>query len=230
MRAVFSVLGLVLYPIAVHLLIMAEAPRAAVLGLVTVSLLYLLVLGRKSLAGAKAGRPGGYSPWLAMYGLLVLVGVVNLLTHSVYALFLPPVFINLGLMLFFAGSLRAGSLPLVERLMQLAYSRELPLPIRILARRLTWIWVLFFGVMALLGVALALYAPLPIWSLCVNVLYYLLVVVLFLTQHVYRDLRYRRYGAVSLGNIVRNVVAGSRRPAVRKAAGNTADATEICPK
>jgi len=230
-RVLLLVLGLVLYPIAVHTLIMAEAPRAAVLTLVAVSVLYLAVFGLGRLTGTKHWRRGRAGPWLMMYGLLALTGIVNIFTHSVYALFLPPIFINLGLMLVFANTLRAGALPLIERMMRLAYRDALPPPLCILARRLTWMWVFFFGSMALLGAALGLYAPLAVWSLFVNVLYYLLVVLLFLAQHVYRYLRFRQYGAASLWNIIQTV---SRDPLWRstgqRSVDASRDATQACQK
>jgi len=57
--------------------------------------------------------------WIGVYALLAAVGSLNLLTDTVYALYLPPLLINFGLMTLFGLTLRRGSMPLVERLMRM---------------------------------------------------------------------------------------------------------------
>ncbi len=204
MRALLLTLGLVLYPLAVHVLVVLQVPGVAVFGLVAGSLAYLLVLGRK---GGQAVAP----QWLWMYGLLALTGLLSLYTRTVHVLFLPPVLINLGLLAVFGASLRAGAVPLVERLMRIAYDGALPPGLAALARRLTWQWVVFFAGMALLSVALAHWASLPVWSLFVNLLYYLFVAVMLSLQHVYRHIRFRQYGTVSLWQLGRRLARISPR-------------------
>ncbi len=231
MRALLQVLGLVLYPFAVHVLILAEAPRVAVLTLVLLSVAYLTTFVVGGLVAKRKGRKVRSGPWLVVYSLLALTGGVNLATNSVYALFLPPIFINLGLMLLFANTLRSGAVPIIERMMQLAYRGSLPPPLHALARRLTWQWVFFFISAAVLALALGLYAPLATWSLFVNVFYYLLIVLLFLAQHMYRYLRFRQYGTVKLWNIIQDISpAGLWRGVKAHDVDVVRDVTEVCPK
>ncbi len=204
MRALLLTLGLVFYPLAVHGLVVLQLPGFAVFGLVAASLTYLLVLG------FKGGR--GVAPaWLWMYGLLAATGVLSLYARSVHVLFLPPVLINLGLLAVFGASLRHGAVPLVERLMRIAYAGALPPGLASLARRLTWLWVVFFAGMVLLSVALAHWAPLAVWSLFVNVLYYFFVAAMLILQHLYRHFRFRQYGTVSLWQLGRNLARMSPR-------------------
>lgn len=208
MRTLLLVLGLVLYPLVVHALVVLEVPGIAVFGLVLVSLTYLVVLGV---------RGKGVAPiWLWMYGLLALTGGMSLYTQSVHVLFLPPVLINLGMLVVFGATLRAGKVPLVERLLRIAYSQALPLKglppgLAQSARRMTWAWVMFFVCMALLSLILARWAPLEIWSLFVNVLYYFFILALLTFQHVYRHFRFRRYGSVSLRRLVYDLARISPR-------------------
>ena len=195
---------MVLYPLAVHALVVLQVPGIAVFGLVTTSLIYLLVLGFK-------GRQGVAPQWFWMYGLLALSGVLSLSTRSVHVLFLPPVLINLGLLMLFAASLRPAAVPLVERLLRVAYAGELPPGLANLARRMTWLWVVFFAGMAVLSVALAHWATLATWSLFVNVLYYFFVTAMLVLQHVYRHFRFRQYGTVSLWQLGRRLAQISPR-------------------
>lgn len=204
MRALLLTLGMLLYPLVVHTLVVLQAPGVAVIGLVAVSLAYLLVLGLK--------RGSAVAPqWLWMYGLLGATGAVSLYAQSVHALFLPPILINLGLMAVFATSLRTGETPLVERLMRIAYEGALPPGLADLARRLTWLWVMFFAGMAVLSLTLALWASLPVWSLFANVLYYFFVAAMLLLQHLYRHFRFRQYGSVSLWQLGRRLARLSPR-------------------
>ena len=187
MRNLFLILALIFYPLAVHALILLGSSRTAVFLLVAISLIYLVMLGfRGTLSRFAAGT--------AVYIVLMAIGIINIFTDSMYALFLPPVLINLGMMGFFGDTLRHGSAPLVERLMRLEYKQELPGPLKQYARRLTWIWTGFFCLMALLSLLLAWRAPLAVWSLFANVLNYIFVAVLFLGQYIYRFLRFRQYG------------------------------------
>lgn len=208
MRTLLLVLGLIFYPLAVHVLILLKVPGIAVFGLVLVSLTYLVVLGVQ-------GK--GVAPvWLWMYGLLALTGGMSLYTQSVHALFLPPVLINLGMLVVFGATLRAGKVPLVERLLRIAYSQGLPLKglppgLSQSARRMTWAWVIFFACMALLSLILARWASLAVWSLFVNVLYYFFVAALLMLQHLYRYFRFRHYGAVSLRRLAYDLARISPR-------------------
>ena len=204
MRTLLLTLGLVLYPLAVHMLVVLQMPGIAVFGLVAASLLYLLVLGFK-------GGQGVAPQWLWMYGLLAFTGVLSLYARSVHVLFLPPVLINLGLLAVFGTSLRSGAVPLVERLLRIAYAGALPPGLATLARRLTWLWVVFFAGMVLLSVALAHWATLAVWSLFANVLYYFFVAAMFILQHLYRHFRFRQYGSVSLWQLGRKLARISPR-------------------
>ncbi len=208
MRTLLLVLGLVFYPLVVHALVVLEVPGIAVFGLVLVSLTYLVVLGI---------RGKGVAPvWLWMYALLALTGGMSLYTQSVHVLFLPPVLINLGMLVVFGATLRAGKVPLVERLLRIAYSQGLPMKglppgLSQSARRMTWAWVIFFACMALLSLILARWAPLEVWSLFVNILYYFFIAALLTFQHLYRHFRFRRHGPVSLRRLAYDLARISPR-------------------
>jgi uncharacterized membrane protein len=180
---------MIFYPLLVHLLILYKVPVVAVAGLVATSLVYFYTM-----LHLRAG-PRVRFVWIGVYALLAAVGSLNLLTDTVYALYLPPLLINFGLMTLFGLTLRRGSMPLVERLMRMEYSgAELPAALVRYARNLTRVWVGYFASIVLISLLLAVSAPLELWSLFANVLSYLFAIILFFAQYAWRALRYRQYG------------------------------------
>ncbi len=180
---------MIFYPLLVHLLILYKVPVVAVAGLVATSLVYFYTM--LHVDGGSRLR----SAWIGVYALLAVVGSLNLLTDTVYALYLPPLLINSGLMIVFGLTLRRGSMPLVERLMRMEYfGAELPTALVRYARNLTRVWVGYFAGIVLIALLLAVSAPIELWSLFANVLSYLFAILLFLAQYVWRALRYRQYG------------------------------------
>ncbi len=197
---------MIFYPLFVHLLIAFKAPAVAVAGLVVTSLVYFYsVLRLRQSARARLA-------WAALYALLAALGALNLFTNTIYALFLPPVLVNLGLLLLFGMTLQRGSMPLVERLMRMEYHLgELPLPLVRYARNLTRVWVGFFGAVALTSAVLAVAAPLEQWSLFSNVLSYVFGIFLLFAQYAYRALRYREYGVFMPWGTLRRIARSSAR-------------------
>lgn len=180
---------MIFYPLLVHLLILYKVPLAAVAGLVATSLVYFYTMLRLR------ARPRVRYAWIGVYALLAAVGSLNLLTGTVYALYLPPLLINSALMIVFALTLRRGSMPLVERLMRMeCFGSGLPAALVRYARNLTRVWVGYFAGIVLVSLVLAVCAPLEWWSLFANVLSYLFVALLFLAQYAWRLWHYRQYG------------------------------------
>ena len=100
-------------------------------------------------------------------------------------LYLMPVLINFTLAVVFGRTLRPGETPLVTRFAILLNGRPEPRVVSY-TRRVTRLWTLFFVLLALESLLLALFAPLEIWSLFVNILNYLLAGLLFAGEYFYR--------------------------------------------
>ncbi len=199
MRAVFLMLGLIVYPLAVHGLVLVGAPWIAVIGLIVTSIFSLTVAAFAQGANRRYG-------WLVLYALLAMTGAVNVLTGSVYALFLPPVIIHLGLTLLFGASLRPGQTPFIERLMQIEGRGGLSRPLQGYARRLTWTWTVYFGAVAVVAFLLAWRAPLEVWSLFVNVLNFVFIGVLLAVQYLYRWVRFGPAGMLPPWRLMRRLL------------------------
>lgn len=170
-----------------HTLVLAHVPHIALIGLIAIATANIAVLhqrGRRAL------------PLACLYGLMILLALVNVLTDALFALYLPPVLINLALMLLFGYSLQPHQTPLVERFMRIEYGAALAPELVRHGRNLTMTWALFFAFVVLTSVLLAVFAPLATWSWFVNVFNFVLVGLLFLCQQLYRMLRYGKYGRV----------------------------------
>lgn len=211
MRNVLQILGMIFYPLIVHLLIALEVPWLAVAGLVVTSIIYLFLLSGLRRGGRT--HPG----WAMLYLLLTGLGILNLLSGTHYALYVPPVVINLALAVFFGATLRAGSTPLIEQMMHFEYQGLAPPPpLQSYARRLTEIWVAYFVGVAVVSVILAYSAPLVIWSLFTNILNYVFAIALLFGQYLHRLLRYRVYGTFMPWDTLRLM---ARQPWPGRAAG-----------
>jgi uncharacterized membrane protein len=133
-----------------------------------------------------------FAPWLLVY--------------------LPPVAINLAFGAWFASTLRPGREPCIARFARLAHGGTLPTDVASYARGLTWVWTaLFFG-LAVVGLVLAIFAPLVVWSTFTNLVSYALVAALFVGEHVWRRVRFAQQGHVPIGELVRIVVRDGRLP------------------
>jgi len=122
-------------------------------------------------------------------------------------LFVPPAAINVALGIFFVTTLRRGHEPRIARFARLERGIEvLPADLALYARRLTWVWSGYFFAAAAVGLLLAAFAPLAVWSAFTNVLSYLLVALLFVGEHAFRTRRFAHYRHASLTSLLRTVV------------------------
>lgn len=186
------------YPLAVH--------TAIVFDQIAVASIALFIIA-SAVAAISVARPAEHRrvfPFL--FSLLAVLSLLSLASGTRYALYVTPVVINLAMLAFFAGSLFPGKDPLITTFHRLTVSQDIDPAIAAYMRRLTWIWVLLFGVMALESAALALFAPLVIWSLFSNFLNYVFVVALLLGEYFYRIVRFHRYPHPSLWQFLRNLV------------------------
>lgn len=132
------------------------------------------------------------------------LGVVLRLPLSIFALlglaacfddarfvFALPVLINLSLLAQFAGSLRGT--PLVERFARMQQPALAPAQVAY-CRTVTKVWCGFFVANALTSAALALFAPLGLWTLYNGLLAYVLIGLLATGEYLVRKARFREYG------------------------------------
>lgn len=169
--------------VAVSLLYLGFAHAATLTGRVElryVALVLLFALLFMALRGM---------PWLQLAGAGGVVACVAFVDEPARLMMCaPPVLFPLLAAGFFAGSLRAGRQPLIERVVWHMHGRpdELDPDIRRYARAVTVYWVAVFVLMAAVNTALAALASPAVWSWGSNIASALLPVVAMLAEYAWR--------------------------------------------
>ncbi len=160
------------YPIFIHLSFAFDRPML-------VSGMWLIAAAVGLAVGLLRGR---VFPSL-LFGALLIAGIALWWWGDAIALmFVPPVLINLTMMVLFWRTLLPGAMPLVGRVAALWRGTLDPAVARY-TRRVTIAWTVFFGLTAVESIALALFAPLHVWSLFTNCLNYIFVLVFFVIEY-----------------------------------------------
>ncbi len=122
-------------------------------------------------------------PSSLFFGALLSAGIVLWWWgKAVDFMYLPPVLVNLALMVLFGKTLLSGATPLVSRVASL-WRGALDPVVALYTRRVTMAWTVFFALMALESIGLALFAPVHIWSLFTNFLNYVFVLLFFVIEY-----------------------------------------------
>jgi uncharacterized membrane protein len=131
-------------------------------------------------------------PWwlLAAAGVAALAAALMDRQIAARLTFLPPILIYVFLCWAFARTLAPGREPLVTRIARLVRDGELPEPLVVHTRRVTWLWAVALALMAAISAALARFAEPATWSFFTNILSYALLGLLFVLEYLYRLVRY----------------------------------------
>lgn len=119
----------------------------------------------------------------------LLTGLILLLFphwQGVNLMQIMPVVINGLLCALFVTSLGQDRTPLITRLASIMRGGIMPAPVVVYTRRVTLVWSLFFCMLAVSSLLLAVFASLETWSLFANLLSYLLIACLFLAEYFFR--------------------------------------------
>ena len=126
----------------------------------------------------------------AALGCAAVVALLASIPAAAYALALAPQLIAcLGLAWMFGSTLRPGREPLLTRVARGVHG-SLPPRIAAYTRNVTLAWTLFLPAIAGASVLLFVLAPMRVWSLFANLLLLPLVGLMFLSEYLYRHLRY----------------------------------------
>ncbi len=172
--------ALVAFPFAFHALILSDGA-----GAIATTVGWVLAVAT-ALAVLRAGAAAGAE-------LALVFGAIGLAWYASasgpYAVFVPPLAINLLLVWFFGRTLVPGREPLVTAIARFVRGRLDPEVARY-TRHVTWAWCGFFAANAVVSAALAALAPLAAWSLYTNVLATPLFVLAFAAEYAYRRRRF----------------------------------------
>jgi uncharacterized membrane protein len=185
----------VVYPLAVYVGLsrMSARPLGVALAVLLLCGFMLRLHGKKREHALVAARVP-----LTVVALL-LVGSLFDDRRIVLAL---PVLTNGALLAHFAGSLKTT--PLAERFARAKEDTLSPAQVAY-CRAVTIVWCVFFVANGTITAALALFAPLGVWTAYVGGLSYLLVGLLAAGEYVVRKRRFRKYDATPIDRLLARV-------------------------
>lgn len=170
-----SITLIIAYPLAAYIALWLEQPLVIISYLM--SIFFLLAI-EKFLN----------KHWSAGIMLIIVIGVISYLMQPAYRqflLFLPPILMLLSLFILFSQSLLAGQTPLITRYASILGDRLDERHLRY-NKSLTLIWSVFFLLMTVTSILLAIFASLEVWSFFTYVLSYLLLGSFFIIEFMFR--------------------------------------------
>jgi len=170
-----SLLLLLIYPVVSH--------TAIVIGQPLWSAVYLLALIGFFLVKELLGRK-----YKTAFVLMILFAAgAGLVTGDQLFLFmyLPPVVISMALLLLFGRTLKVDKVPIITRYAELI-DGELSEEMACYTYRVTQAWTIFFFILLIECIGLAVFAPTEIWSLFTNVINYVAIATMFYAEYIYR--------------------------------------------
>lgn len=171
-KTVLILTALLAYPAIIHISVAFHRPLLVTGMWLAVSVVGLVVAVRR-----------GSAPWSLLFGAVLTAGIALWWWGEVVDLmYLPPVLINVALMVLFGRTLLPGATPLVARIASL-WRGSLDSAVALYTRRVTIAWTIFSALMVLEAIVLALFAPLHIWSLFTNFLNYVFVLLFFMIEY-----------------------------------------------
>lgn len=168
-------IALLAYPALIHLSLAFDRPQLITLLWLAISVVGLIMSIRRDTLP------------LSIFFATLLIAGIGLWSRGevVNLMYFPPVLINIALLVLFGRTLLPGATPLVARVAAL-WRGTLDESVARYTRNVTIAWTVFFAIMALESLALALFAPVNVWSLFTNFLNYLMVLLFFIVEYLLR--------------------------------------------
>lgn len=189
-----SIIFVIAYPILVHLAVTLEHWWLHGLALIVLSLGVLYPFLRQ-------GRGWAWLLFILLTGLAMLLASTD---TALLALYVPPVLFSAAAGWFFLRTLLHGNTPLITNFAS-QLRDDMPAEISRYTHRCTVLWtVLLFG-MSISNLLLAIFADEVLWSLFANFLNYLILVIAFVLEYVYRIIRFRHLQHPSLSQFIRGM-------------------------
>ena len=193
---------IVCYPLFAYFAIATQIPALQITAIVSLSagLLYRELCKRRIFS------------WSILCFVTLCMVVLSYVNLAFFLIYLPPIIIPILLLSVFFRSLLPGKIPLVTNIAEKSRG-PLTDQMRNYTRNVTIIWVALFFAMATWSILLLWLGTLTLWSLFANVINYLLVVILFFGEHIFRKWRFPEYDHPNFIQYIRIVVQANIRRA-----------------
>lgn len=185
---ILAAIAVIAYPILVWRGLASGSPRS-------IGLILLVVLTPAAYLRLRAGKNENLRGMAMIPVVTVTILCLATALNSLGLILVVPVAINVVFLITFGSTLRAGSMPMVERIARL-HEETLNDDQLNWCRLWTQIWCAFFVVNGSIAAALGLFAPLAWWALYNGLLSYLCSGILFATEWI---IRRRKFGHLSSG-------------------------------
>ena len=175
MLSKLSIILMVAYPVVAYIALWLEQPLMVIGYLLLIFFLFAI---NKCLN----------KHWYSGITLFLLIAVIAYFMQQAviqYLVYLPPILISLRLFMLFSQSLATGETPLITRYAILLGDKLDDKHLRY-NRALTLVWSLFFLLMAIGSILLALFFSRDTWSLFTHIISYLLIASVFIIEFMYR--------------------------------------------
>ncbi len=194
---------IIAYPLLTHLAIILAIPtlQAAAIVILAIGLLYTPL---------KAGHK---IAWLILIGISLLTLISGWAQLTPFVLYIPPVLLPLLFLAVFGHTLLPGHTPLVTAIGEQSRGPLTP-AMRAYTHKVTIMWTLVFLILAISAVLLPWLASPERWSLFTNILNYLLVGALFVSEYIYRRYRFKDHDHPTFIEYLRIVVRADIRSKV----------------
>ena len=124
--------------------------------------------------------------WASAAILFTIVGLISYFIQQEnieYFIYMPPMLMLFGLFILFSQSLFGDQIPLITRYaMMLNDKDKIDERHYNYSRLLTILWSIFFLLMAIISLSLAIFSSLDTWSLFTNVISYILIAAFFVIE------------------------------------------------
>ena len=184
-----------LYPVFAHLGVWLHNLYLQWLALVSL----LIVMLSKALIRRRVWA------WITLVSSAAAAYFLTLRGGGIYALYVPPIAIPLGLLWIFARSLGQGMTPLVSRIAELVRGEPLPDVLRVYTRRVTQLWCVVASGLLISAISTAIWASPQMWSLITNVIHYVVIGATFIIELAYRRIKYAKLQPYGLTQYLRRL-------------------------
>lgn len=178
LKKIFIISLFIAYPFLVHFSIIFQSSL-----LQTISLCIFLI--GVSLT-ARIKRIG-----LALVASLIILSIIlSQFSASIILLYVPPIIIPIFIAIGFLTSLQAGREPIVTAIGE-ASRGPLSQPMRKYTKQVTQLWTGLLITMAITNFSLALIGNDVLWSFITSFLNYVIIIVVFISEFIYRKIRFK---------------------------------------
>ena len=149
-------------------------------------------------------------PWLVFCGLSAVVLTLGYFQWTLYLLYLTPIVIPLGLLIFFGRTLFSGRTPLITVISEAARGPLTP-AMQNYTRLLTQLWCLVFAILILWSAILPWVQRPELWSWFTNVINYGFVGAFFVIEFMVRKKLFPEHNHPSFIQYIRIIIQANIR-------------------